>query len=155
MQHRKPDPSDPSTALRRTRCAGFGLLEAIVALVLISISVMAVYNWISANLITISRLQAHAQQSAAQNNVLAYLDNLNPMRKPNGTQKFQGYKISWHSVPIEPARNQVASLSGTGLYKVGLYQVTVRVIKNPGNTWFRFSFKQAGYLQVRHAFNFL
>ncbi len=135
-----------STAVKSS---GFGLLEAIISLVLISISVMAVYNWINVNLISIGRLQAHAQQNLAENNVLAYLSNLNPMLKPQGTQKFIKYRVRWNSALIEPARDQVASSVGIGLYKVGLYQVTVHITRPDGKSWFQFHFKQAGYLQIR------
>lgn len=131
--------------------AGFGLLEAIVSLALISISAMAVYDWINTNLISIGRIQDVARKTEAKNNIVGYLGNFNPMQHSAGQQAFLHYRIQWQSKPVAPPRDQINGPSGTGLYRVALYRVTVDVSRPQQGHWFNMSWKQVGYKQVRKA----
>ncbi|MDA3877939.1 MAG: hypothetical protein PF483_12715 [Halothiobacillus sp.] len=129
---------------------GFGLLEAIVALVLISVAVMAAYDWISTNLITISRIQDIAAKTQAENNLLGYMANINPMQNPAGSQAFLDYQLLWQSKPISPLQDQINSIQGIGLYRVGLYEITLHVEKPDGKPWFTEQITQVGYKRVRN-----
>ncbi|MGN8160473.1 type II secretion system protein [Salinisphaera sp. RV14] len=131
--------------------AGFGLLEAIVSLALISVGAMAAYDWINTNLISVGRIQDVARKTEAKNNILGYLDNLNPMQQGSGQQAFLHYRIRWQSKPVAPPRDQVNSASGTGLYQVALYRVSVAVSRPQQGHWFSMSWTQIGYKQVRKA----
>lgn len=128
---------------------GFGLLEAIVALVLISVAVMAAYDWINSNLITISRIQDVAARTQAKNNVLGYITNINPMQNPSGRQEFLGYRLDWQSKPIAPQQDQISGIQGVGLYRVGLYEITLDVEHPDGSPWFNELIIQVGYKRVR------
>lgn len=127
---------------------GFGLLEAIVALVLISVTVMAAYDWINTNLITIRRIQDVARQTQAKNNIRAYLANINPMQNPQAQRAFVGYTVRWHSRVIQPERDQINGLRGIGLYRVAMYEVIVQVQDVRQRDWFNFTFDQVGYRKV-------
>ncbi len=128
---------------------GFSLLEAIIALVLISTTVMAAYGWINANLITAGRIQDIALQTEATDNILAFLENINPMLTPQGEQAFVDYAIRWDSELIEPERDVVNGLAGIGLHKIGLYRLRISVSKPNGAPWFELSWNQVGYRKVR------
>jgi len=85
----------------RPNTQGFSLLEAIIALVLIGTAVMAAYGWINANLITASRIQDITLQTEATDNILAYLENINPMQTPEGDDE------GWRSLAM--TRGRIAS----------------------------------------------
>lgn len=129
--------------------SGFGLLEAIVALVLISVAVMAAYDWINTNLITISRVQDVVLKTQAKNNVLGYVANLNPMQNPTGQQAFLDYRLDWQSKPIAPEQDQISGTQGMGLYRVGLYKITLNIQHPDGSIWFTEHITQVGYKKVR------
>ncbi len=141
--------SAPLSSGLHKRHGGFGLLEAIVALVLISIAVMAAYDWINTNLITISRIQNVAAQTQAKNNVLAFMANINPMNSPTGSQNFADYTLKWQSKLIAPEQDQINSVLGIGLYRVGLYELTLNIEKPDNSLWFSEKITQAGYKRVR------
>jgi len=150
------NPNDSTLAAYRRRAfaprhtmSGFGLLEAIVSLVLISVGAMAAYDWINSNLISVGRIQHVARKTEAKNNILGYLGNLNPMQQGSGRQTFLHYRIHWQSKPVAPPRNQINSTNGTGLYRVALYRVRVVVSRPQQGHWFNMSWKQIGYKQVR------
>lgn len=136
-------------ARHRFAQSGFGLLEAIVALVLISVAVMAAYDWINTNLITISRVQDVVSKTQTKNNVLGFMANLNPMQNPSGKQDFLDYRLDWQSKPIAPEQDQISGTQGMGLYRVGLYEITLNIQHPDGSPWFSERITQVGYKKVR------
>lgn len=136
-------------AKRRSRNqGGFSLLEAIVAMVLISGAGYALFGWINNNIMALSRIQESNARSAATQNILEYMDSVNPMLEPEGSADLGGYKIRWKAIPISLIQDGSAYPSGTSLYQLALYDTTVEV--NAGeNSWFRFNLRQVGYKKVR------
>ena len=70
------------------RQSGFTLLEAVVAMVLISSTGAALLVWINAELGSVSRLQQSNAQSEAMVNVLEFMQTVNPMLTPDGKASF-------------------------------------------------------------------
>ena len=132
----------------RSRQRGFTLLEAIVALVLIASAGIALYGWINANLISLSRVQAIRQRDAAIRNALAFMDTVNPMQTPQGKQVIGPYSLEWVAALLKPAVDGVGRTGGQSLFQVGLYETQVKVT-DQNATSFEFSIRQVGYVQVR------
>jgi general secretion pathway protein I len=130
---------------------GFTLIEAIVALVLIATTGMALFSWINSNIITLNRVQLANAQSIATANVLDFMAGINPMVAPQGQATLGDYRIKWDSTVAEPPRDGAGYPYGVSLYQIGLYQTRVNVMQADSQPWFDFTLMQVGYKRVRAA----
>lgn len=128
---------------------GFTLLEAIVALVLIASTGMALLNWLNTNLISLQRVQQAQQRHQAIQNALMFMETINPLEKPQGKQTIGIYQIDWNATALELPKDGVTSMGGLGLFQVGLYETEVKV-KIKKDLLAHFTLRQVGYNQVRH-----
>src|SRR3974377_946954 len=69
---------------RRVQQRGFTLLEAVVALVLIGTTGMALMAWINTGLETVARVQDASARGEALRNALEQMQTVNPLLEPNG-----------------------------------------------------------------------
>ena len=134
---------------RRRSQQGFTLIEAIVAMVLIATTGMALFSWINSNLITLNRVQEANAESAATTNVVDYLNTVNPMLTPEGEAQLGDYQMRWKANASTDPRDGAGYPYGTSLYQLALYQTQVQVQKADGQPWFDFTLQQVGYKQVR------
>ncbi len=134
---------------RRRQQGGFTLIEAIVALVLMATTGMALFSWVNSNIITLNRVQASNAQDAATSNALEYLSSVNPMDRPEGSAVLGSYKLLWKAKPIADPRDGASYPVGISLYQVALYQTEVAIERLDGQSWFAFSLQQVGYKKVR------
>lgn len=128
---------------------GFTLIEAIVALVLISSTGMALFAWINSNIITLNRVQEQNAENAAAQNALEYIRIINPMKSPQGQAKLGTYNLTWQATPLLEPRDGTGYPTGNSLYQLALYQTKVDVKKSDGAHWFSFEVQQVGYQQIR------
>lgn len=133
----------------RREQAGFTLIEAIVAMVLISGAGIALFSWINGNIVALSRVQEANARSDATTNVLEYMHRVNPMLVPEGRAVLGAYVIRWQASPASPIVEGVAFPRGRSLYQLALYDTTVAVAGEGGGGWFELKLKQVGYRQVR------
>lgn len=127
---------------------GFTLIEAIVALVLIATTGMALFSWINSNIITLNRVREINAKNAATINVIEYMNSINPMITPDGQANLASYHLYWKAKATE-TRNGVGYPYGVSLYKLGLYQTKINVRKSDMKIWFTFTLQQVGYKKVR------
>ncbi len=109
---------------------GFSLLEAIVALLLLSTMGLALFNLLNSTLETVSRLEAHSQENQAFLNAVAYLKNINMTARPKGDVELDGLHIRWSAQAVVPLTSGAGRLGGGSLYAAGLYQVEVEVTRD-------------------------
>jgi general secretion pathway protein I len=128
---------------------GFTLIEAIVALVLIATTGMALFSWINTNIITLNRVQLANAQSSATANVLDYMAGINPMATPQGSATLGDYRITWDATVEEAPRDGAGYPYGVSLYQIALYQTKVTVLQAGDKPWFDFTLTQTGYKRVR------
>lgn len=94
------------------KVAGFGLLEAIVALAIFAGVGMALFAWINANLGRAAELAAREEETRALLLALDWVETINPAVRPTGEVTLDdGARLAWQSVPSAP-RAQVAPLPG-------------------------------------------
>lgn len=127
---------------------GFTLLEALVALVLIAVTLVPLYEWVGRSLGAAAKMADTTKQAEAQLAALAVISRINPLEQANGTSDAGPYRVRWQSTPkVEPVDN-VAYPRGIGLFQVALYDVRAQVLKD-GAVWFEFQVDQVGYRRVR------
>jgi general secretion pathway protein I len=131
------------------RQGGFTLIEAIVALVLIATTGMALFSWINSNIITLNRVQLSNAENAATLNVVEYMNNINPMASPEGKADLGAYRLVWKSEASTEPRDGAGYPFGISLYQLGLYQTKITVQTADGAFWFDFTLQQVGYKKVR------
>jgi general secretion pathway protein I len=127
---------------------GFTLLEAIVSLVLIASTGMALFSWINTNLISLHRIQQTQEHRDAVRNALAFVKTLNPLESPKGEETVGIYTFQWHSEAIEPPKDVIGSSGAVGLFQIGLYAVEVE-ISQENEILTKVTVRQVGYKQVR------
>ena len=142
----------PPMALKKSEQAncqsGFSLLEAVVALVLIAGSGMALFAWINTNLITLARAQRVIEQQQDLRNAVAYMRQVNPMLSSQGAVNVGELRIEWGVQPVTQPKDSVDYPIGVGLHKVTLYLTTVRLFREEEKTA-EYQFYQAGYQKTR------
>lgn len=127
---------------------GFTLLEAIVALVLLASTGIALLSWINTNLMSLQRVQQAQQRQQAIQNALVFMETINPLEKPQGKETIGIYQIDWNVTAIELPKDGVTSIGGISLFQVGLYETEVKVMVKK-DLLAQFTLRQTGYKQVR------
>lgn len=135
--------------MKMRRQQGFTLMEAIVALVLVATTGMALFSWVNSNILTLQRVQATNSQDAATVNALQYLHNVNPMATPDGKVALGTYTMNWTTEQLTEPRDTAGYPTGNGLYQIAMYQTQVRMQSQDGKDWFDFKLQQVGYKKVR------
>lgn len=138
-----------------TRQRGFSLLEAVVAMVLISGAGTALFSWINSELASVSRLQQSNARAEAIVNVMELMHAVNPMLTPEGTAAFAAYRLTWKAKEVTQVQDGVSYPAGISLYQLALYDTLVRVNNPDGTPWFDLNLRQVGYKKVRDNKQFL
>ena len=133
----------------KRRQGGFTLLEAIVALVLISGAGVALFAWVNASLISLHRIQETNTRVAATRNVLEFMNSVNPMQMQEGSGDLGAYRLRWRAEAMRPPQDGASYPQGISLYQLALYRTQVVVEKRGGEHWFDLTLKQVGYKKVR------
>lgn len=112
---------------------GFSLIEALVALAIASMTLMAIFEL----QIQMARGQQRAalaiEQVAAQENAIALTRDLNPMERPQGRIELPGGDVVvWSAEPKSERRINAGFPAGDGAYEVQLYRVTVGIERAQG-----------------------
>ena len=129
--------------------AGFTLLEAIVAMVLIGSAGLALFSWINVSIMALSRIHDVNARSEATANIIEYMDRVNPMLTPEGNVPLGAYSIRWRSKATSNVTEGVGYPRGPSLYQLALYDTTVSVMTGGDKGWFELQLQQVGYKQVR------
>ena len=91
-----PDGVPGARVMRRpVRQRGFSLLEAIVAMVLISAMGGALFAWINTELQALERTQDANTRAEAMVNAVEFMEAVNPMLTPQGKAAFAGLELAW------------------------------------------------------------
>lgn len=114
----------PPQVDRIAKDGGFTLIEAIVALVILSGSLIGFYDFLSTMLNGAGRVQAASIAYDRQANALELAKTINPMDMPEGTFALSHYRIHWASQLINQVRQSSRYPAGPGFFTIALYRVT-------------------------------
>ncbi len=132
---------------------GFSLLEAVVALVILASSGMALFSWVNASIVSLRRVEDANARSAAQSNALEFMESVNPMLRPQGRMDLGEYRITWQSSTITAPMDGNEYPRGRSLFELALYDTVVKTYRGADEFWFEFKLKQVGYKKVRSGVN--
>lgn len=104
--------------------AGFTLIEAIVALVVLSAGVIGFYGFLSSSINSARRAEQALLAVDRRQNALELASAINPMATPDGVFDLGPYRIQWSSTIIDGPRQSTRGLNGAGIFKVALYRLT-------------------------------
>lgn len=128
---------------------GFSLIEALVALAIASMTLMAIFEL----QIQMARSQQRAAQAieqvASQENALALTRHLNPMAQPQGRIDLPaGDVVVWEAEPRSERRINAGFPAGDGAYEVQLYRVTVGIERPQGRSPAPLVFDRLGWRRL-------
>ncbi len=128
-----------------SRERGFGLLEAIVALVILASSGLALFAWIGQNLADVRRTEDVQARAALQLTALAMVSNINPFVQPKGERRVGAVVVRWTSELVEPPRYSLPFAGAHApRWEVGLYRLDVVSAEDSTGTRVEFSLEQTG-----------
>jgi general secretion pathway protein I len=111
--------------------AGFTLIEAVVALVILATALVGFYSFLSTTLNGANHLEQAAIGSDRRLNALELAATLNPMATPDGSFKLDSYRIEWHSKAVTQVQQSSRYPVGQGNFHIALYEVTLNFPDNP------------------------
>lgn len=124
---------------------GFGLLEAIVALVILASAGLALFAWIGQNLTDVRRIEDAQARAALQLTTVGLVTSINPFIEPTGQRRVGAVLVRWTSELIEPLRYSLPFAgSQSPVWEVGLYRLDVVSTEESTGTRVEFSLEQPG-----------
>jgi type II secretory pathway pseudopilin PulG len=136
----------------RPRKGGFSLVEALIALIVAALVLMAIFELQR----QLSRDQARYEQATAaadrRRNALVLLREVNPTEKPVGALPLSGGRwVRWTAAPLTPARPNADYPTGRGSYEMRLWRLDVRIQTVQGRTIDAFQLDRLGWRAVSGA----
>jgi type II secretory pathway component PulJ len=116
--------------LRHKSQAGFGFLEALVALVLFAGVGIVGIAWLQQSLATSIKMQQSLAQSHIRKLMLDIVTSNNVAERNTGTAQAGEYTVEWRAEPVDRAQSQMGYPQGVGLHRVQLFNVTVTARHN-------------------------
>ena len=128
--------------------AGFTLVEALVALVILGTCLVPIAAFISSAALRLQQAGDANARYLAQQDIMAVLEPLNPMVEPNGRMDLGRVSISWSSQPILPPNENIRIGAGLAPFSIGFYRVDVLASTAGIERWFQFSARKVGYKRI-------
>lgn len=137
--------------MRLSQQSGFTLLEAIVAMVLISGAGMALFSWVNQSLDAIQRVEDVNLRAQAQLAAIEYMQVVNPMERPQGSVNLGVYGLIWDAKPQTEPQDNAAYPRGIGLYSIQMFDTKVAISRGGNAKWESLDMQLVGYKKVRNA----
>ncbi len=128
---------------------GFALLEAIVAITLLSVAMVPIFSLMTTSISSAYRVAEVNRKAEAELSALEVMRTINPMEQANGSIDLGLYAVSWNAVAAADPVDGRGYPQGNSLYRMGLYRTEVWAKDDKGGVLAHFSVRQVGYLKVR------
>jgi prepilin-type N-terminal cleavage/methylation domain-containing protein len=124
---------------------GFTLLEAIVALAVMSLALIPMVAFVSQSVNELQRAGESNERSFVMQSALALMEPINPMAEAAGTLPLdRNITMAWESQPLVEPNPGINIGSGLPAYRLGFYKVHVTLSRG-GGSWFDFDMRKVGY----------
>ncbi len=127
------------------RQRGTGLIEAIAAMVVLSIGCAAIFSWVAQSVSSLSKLQEQEQQLLMRLDAIDQLRDLNPMTQSSGKLKLSKYALDWRATPALAKPQELATGGLAGLYVVAVFNVSATLSPTDGSASSRITTTVAGF----------
>ena len=124
--------------------AGFGLLEALVAIALLAGTMVAIFTLVAGILDSAHRVGRSNQEVQVTLNAIETMMAVNPMLQETGQLDVGPYTVGWTSTAVAPPLDL-----SSALYRIALYDCDVRVLDPAGSELAQFKLRRIGYRRVR------
>ncbi len=129
---------------------GIALLEVIVALVIVATFGAGLFSWAGQTYRTANRAVELLDEAEIERNLIELSQVINPAHQPQGKLQTELYVYDWQSQPLRPLVDQIRHPMGLSPYQVGLYKVSVRVLRRADQSLLlQRELQVAGHLQAR------
>lgn len=129
--------------------AGFTLLEAIVAIVVLVATVVPLYVLVSSVSRSAFKVDQANREAEYETDALNIMSQVNPTLNPEGTVDLGPYAVKWVAQPILKPIDGSAYPSGISAFRIGLYDTKVDVVRHDGRVVVSFPLRMIGYEHVR------
>lgn len=128
--------------------AGFALLEAVFALVLLAAALIPLYMLIGGASQSAFRLERNNRLAEIELNALDLMSAVNPMERPEGVVDLGPYVVRWTSKPVLDPVDGSSYPSGRGFFRISLYQAAVEVVDPSGDVVISFPLRMVGFRRI-------
>ena len=130
------------------RTEGFGLLEAMVALVIFTGTAMAMYGLFNTDLIALARAQDVSRRIPAARQAVEYLSSIDPRKERAGSFEVDGLDVVWTADLLQPVRQSRTITGVEGFFDLGLYEIEF-AMSDGGRPMGSWRFRLVGHEKVR------
>ncbi|MDP3532176.1 MAG: prepilin-type N-terminal cleavage/methylation domain-containing protein [Alphaproteobacteria bacterium] len=136
------------------KSSGFSLLEVIMAMVVLSTSLLPLFAIFGNYLSAMRNMSDQNEKVQAREQILSYMNGVNPFDQKEGNFELGSLSFSWNATPLVENIENVDSNSGRvnkGNFKVSLYDTQINATKPNNDKWLEFSIRQIGYEKKQNA----
>ena len=112
------------------RVGGFTLVEAIVALVVLSMSLMATYGWIQLSAEMLIKTDEVNSQEIGLNLLVEELQGIDFSEQTDGEYEYEQLWFNWLAEPYEQTRPGLNGLGLKSVYDHTLYVISIEVFRD-------------------------
>jgi general secretion pathway protein I len=125
--------------------SGFTLLEAIVAVVLLSTAGLVLFSWINASFDSLRRIEQSNARAAAELNAMEFMKTINPMDQPEGRIKLGSVEVAWRATQLGEAVANRTDTREPGPFTVSMFETEVSLDGRPQLDPYTIKLRQMGY----------
>jgi len=130
---------------------GFSLIEAIVALTILSIGTVTLYSWFVVAYDGLIRIKDRGDMYEVLKNFEVQLYMMNPQQESEGVYLYNSYEVAWSLWLVETISTGVYAAGTQSNFDLGLYSVEFEVSRD-GRTLGQFMTRKVGYRATRDLF---
>jgi len=124
---------------------GFTLLEAIVAMAVMSLALIPMVAFVTQATNELFRAGESNERSFVMQSALALMEPINPMAEAQGSLPLDNnITMTWESQPIVEPNTGINVGAGLPAYRLGFFKVHVSLVRGQ-DRWFDFDMRKVGY----------